>query len=87
MRNIRNRRVVKLTVKDLKEQLKDADDDAEVVLGFYLKDKPNHFVYLAEVMTNLNYDGVIKERLFNTNVVELCGYDHEYCSYQSRKDE
>lgn len=86
MKKLRNKRVIKLTVKDLKEQLKDKSDDAEVILGYYLKDKENHFVYLADVM-ELKYDSVIKEELYNSNVVELAGYDHEYCTYMERKDD
>lgn len=78
---------MKLTVKDLKESLKDADDSAEVILGFYMKDKPCHFVYLAEVLKNLKYDGVLKESLFNNRVVELIGYDHEYSTYLEKHDE
>ena len=38
MKNIRNRRVVKKTVGDLKKELKDIPDDREVILAFYLKD-------------------------------------------------
>ena len=35
MRNIRNKRVVKKTVGDLKKELKDIPDDTEVILAFY----------------------------------------------------
>ena len=86
MKKLRNKRVRKLTVKDLKEKLDELPDDAEVVLGFYLKDQPNRFVYLAEVL-ELKYDGVIKEETYNSEIVELCGFDHRYCSYMENKDE
>lgn len=87
MKKLRNKRVTKLTVKDLKDALKGKDDDSEVILGFYLKDKPNHFVYLADVL-ELKYDGVVKEKLFNSTIIELCGYDHDYCTYiQERKND
>lgn len=84
MKKLRNRKVRKLTVKDLKEKLDTLDDNSEVVLGFYLKDQPNNFVYLADVL-DLKYDGVIKEKLFNSRVVELCGFDHQYCTYEVDK--
>ena len=81
-----NKRIVKQTVKDLKEKLNDADDDAEVVLAFYLKDGDRHiWCYLGEVLTHLKYDGVIKERLENSDVVELCGFDDRYCTYVEKK--
>lgn len=81
-----NKRIVKQTVKDLKEKLNDADDDAEVVLAFYLKDGDRHICcYLGEVLTHLKYDGVIKERLENSDVVELCGFDDRYCTYVEKK--
>ena len=86
MKKLRDKKVTKLTVKDLKKALKGLDDDSEVVLGFYLKDKPNHFVYLADVL-NVKYDGVLKEKLFNNTVVELCGFDHDYCTYKEKKDD
>ena len=86
MKKLRNRRVTKLTVGDLKKLLADKDDSEEVVLGFYLKDKPSHFVYLADVC-EVAYDGVIKEKTFNSKVVELMGFDHDYCTYVERKDE
>lgn len=87
MRNIRNRRVVKKTVGDLKRELKDIPDDTEIVLGFYLKDKPNAVCYLGEISTNLKYDGVLKEKLNDSMVVELAGFDHEYCTYIEREDD
>lgn len=75
-----NKKVVKQTVKDLKEALNDADDDKEVILAFYYKGEVHH-VYLAEIMTDLKYDGVIKETLENTSVVELSGYTDEFSKY------
>ena len=86
MKKLRNKRVVKLRVKDLKERLEDFDDESEVILGFYLKDQPNHFVYLADIV-NVKYDGVIKERLYNSTIVELMGFDHDYATYVEKKDE
>lgn len=86
MKKLRNKRVTKMRVKDLINKLQEYDEDSEVVLGFYLKDQPNHFVYLADTC-NVSYDGVIKEKLFNGKVVELMGYDHQFCSYVERKDE
>ena len=75
-----NKKVVKQTVKDLKEALNGADDDKEVILAFYYKGEVYH-VYLAEIMTDLKYDGVIKETLENTSVVELSGYTDEFSKY------
>lgn len=86
MKKLRNKRVIKLTVKDLKEKLNELDDESEVVLAFYLKDQPNHFVYLADVC-NVSYDSVLKERTFNSKIVELMGYDDRYCTYVERKNE
>ena len=77
MKKLRNKRVIKLTVKDLKEKLNEADDDAEVILTFYMKDKGLHSVYLAEVLTNIKYDGVLKESLFNSHICELSGFSHD----------
>ena len=85
MKKLRNKRVIKLTVKDLKEKLNELDDESEVVLAFYLKDQPNHFVYLADVC-NVSYDSVLKERTFNSKIVELMGYDDRYCTYMERKE-
>ena len=87
MKNIRNKRVTKLKVKDLKKALRDVDDDAEVVIGLYLKDEPIRFCYLADIFGNMKFDSVIKEKLFNTSLVELVGYDDEYCTYVERKDD
>ena len=85
MKKLRNKRVIKLTVKDLKEKLNELDDESEVVLAFYLKDQPNHFVYLADVC-NVSYDSVLKEKTFNSKIVELMGYDDRYCTYVERKE-
>ena len=87
MRNIRNRRVVKKTVGDLKKELKGIPDDTEVVLAFYLKDKPNEVCYLGEISPNLKYDGVLKEKLYDNTVVELAGFDHRYCAYIEKEDD
>ena len=86
MKKLRNKRVIKLTVKDLKERLNELDESSEVVLAFYLKDQPNHFVYLADVC-NVSYDSVLKEKTFNSKIVELMGYDDRYCTYVERKDD
>ena len=81
MKNIKNRRVLKKTVGDLKKELENVSDDAEVVLAFYLKDEPNVECYLAQVSTNLKFDGVLKEKTYDSSVVELSGFDHNYCTY------
>ena len=86
MRNIRNRRVVKKTVGDLKKELKDIPDDTEIILAFYLKDKANVECYLGEISTNLKYDGVLKEKLYDSSVVELAGFDHAHCTYMEREN-
>lgn len=86
MKKLRNKRVIKLTVKDLKDKLDELDETSEVVLGFYLKDQPNHFVYLADVC-EVGYDSVTKERTFNSKIVELMGYDDRFCTYVERKNE
>ena len=87
MRNIRNKRIVKKTVGDLKKELKDIPDDTEIILAFYLKDKTNVECYLGEISTNLKYDGVLKEKLYDSSVVELAGFDHKYCAYIEREDD
>ena len=87
MKNIRNKRVTKLRVKDLKKALKDVDDDSEVVIGLYRKDEPVEFCYLADVFASMKFDSVTKEKLFNTTLVELVGYDHDYCTYVERNDD
>lgn len=86
MKKLRNKRVYKLTVKELKEKLNEMNDDSEVVLGFYLKDQPNHFVYLADIC-EIGYDSVKKESTFNSKIVELMGYDDRYCSYMEKKND
>ena len=85
MKKLRNKRVYKLTVKELKEKLNEMNDDSEVVLGFYLKDQPNHFVYLADIC-EVSYDSVLKEKTYNSKVVELMGYDDRYCTYVEKRD-
>ena len=86
MKKLRNKRVSKMTVKDLKKALKGIDDDTEVVLGFYMKDDGVHFGYLAETF-NVAYDSVLKERLFNSKVLELACYSDKFCTYVERKDD
>lgn len=81
MKKLFVKRVNKLTVKDLKRELKDADDNAEVILTFYMKDKGLHSVYLAEIYTNIGRDAVLGESLSNSKVCELAGFNHEYCEY------
>lgn len=85
MKDLLNKNIVKMTVGDLKKSLKDCDDDAEVILSFYLKEKGTESVYLAEANTHMKYDSVIKEKL-SEPVVELCGYADKYCQYLERKD-
>ena len=86
MDRLLNKRVVKQTVKDLKEALKDADDDAEVILCFNLKDEGGVIcAYLGEIDTHLKYDGVMKKKLDASEVVELNGFNHKYCTYVERK--
>ena len=87
MKHIKNKRVNKLKVKDLKKALKGLDDDADVVIGLYRKDDPVEFCYLADIFTEMKFDSVIKEKLFNCKVVELVGYDHNYCTYVQKKDD
>ena len=83
-----NKKVVKMTVMDLLKALEDADKDAEVILTFNMKyDDGESCVscYLAEVLTHLKYDGVLKEKLENSEIVELNGFNHLYCEYKERK--
>lgn len=75
------KKVKKLTVKDLKEQLEGADDDSEVILTFYMKDEGLYSVYLAEVYSNIGRDAVLKESLLNSRVCELAGFNHKECDY------
>lgn len=81
-----SKRVTKLTVKDLKEALKNADDDAEIILCFNWKDGEDKVVYgyLAEIL-HLKYDGVLKERLETANIVELDCYNDDYCTYREKR--
>lgn len=87
MKNIRNRRVVKKTVGDLKKELKDIPDDREVILAFYLKDKPNVECYLGDISAHLKFDGVLNEKLYDSSVVELAGFDHRYCTYIEKEND
>lgn len=82
MKKLRNKKVRKLTVGDLKKALKNINDDTEIVLGFYRKDNPVEFCYLAEIFTSMKYNSVIKDRLFDASLVELCGFDHKFCTYE-----
>lgn len=79
--NLLNQKVKKITVKELRETLTNVDDDVEIVLGFYRKTDGVYFGYLADVLTNLKFDSVIKERLHDSKVVELVCYDDEYSTY------
>lgn len=81
MKKLLNKKVKKMTVKDLKEQLKDANDDSEVILTFYMKDEGLYSVYLAEVYTNIGRDAVLKESLLESRVCELAGFNHKECEY------
>ena len=87
MKNIRNKQVVKLTVKDLKKALRNVDGDTEIVLSFMLKDEGRMSVYLAEVYSNMKYDPVMKSQLFEDNIVELLGFTDDYSTYIERSDE
>ena len=81
-----SKNVVKKTVGDLKKELKDLDDDLEIILSFYLKEDGVRSVYLAEINGHMKYDSVIKEKLNDTSIVELAGYTDKYCKYVERKD-
>ena len=81
LKRITNKKVQKLKVKDLKEVLKNADDDAEVILTFYMRDKGLYSVYLAEVYSKIGYDAVLKESLNDSRVCELAGFNHDECTY------
>lgn len=85
MKNIRNKRVIKKTVGDLKKELKNIPDDREIVLAFYLKDKPNAVCYLGEILSNLKYDSVKNEKLYNASIVELVGFDDDYSTYMEKQ--
>ena len=81
VKKFQNKLVVKQTVDDLRKSLKGVDGDKEVILAFHYKGEVHH-VYLAEIMTDLKYDGVIKETLESSSVVELAGFHDEYCNYK-----
>ena len=87
MKKLLNKKVIKMTVKDLKKKLKDADDDSEVVLTFYMKDEGLYSVYLAEVYSGIGYDAVTKEKLYNTKICELAGFNHNDCTYVEKRDD
>ena len=83
MRNLKNKRVTKLTAKDLKDILKGVDDDTEIVLGFYMKEEGVHYGYLADTSL-LKYDSVLKEQS-SENILELSCFSHQYCSYMEKR--
>lgn len=85
MNKLLDKRVTKLTVKDLKKILKDADDESDVVLTFYMKDKGLYSVYLAEAYTSISRDPVLDESLKDSRVCELAGFNHEHCIYLERE--
>jgi recombinational DNA repair protein RecR len=82
------KRVRKMKVKDLKKALEDADDESEVILCFnHGYDDGTTSVYLADVLTHLKYDSVLKEQLYESRVCELNGYNHEKTIYLRDKNE
>ena len=83
MKKLLNKKVSKMTVKDLKESLENYDDDSDVILCFNMKDESIHYCYLAEVL-NIKYDGVLKEKMLKP-IVELNGFKHEYCTYKEKQ--
>ena len=85
MMELFKKKVVKKTVGDLKKELKDLDDDLEIILSFYLKEDGVESVYLAEVDGHMKYDSVIKEKLNDTTIVELSGFTDKYCKYVEKK--
>ena len=85
MMELFKKKVVKKTVGDLKKELKDLDDDLEIILSFYLKENGVESVYLAEVDGHMKYDSVIKEKLNDTTIVELSGFTDKYCKYVEKK--
>lgn len=87
MKKLLNKRIIKQTVGDLKKSLKDVDDDKEVILAFYFKDEGVHHAYLGEISVDLKYDGVTKEKLIDSSVVELASFHPDYCQYVERKDD
>ena len=86
MKNLTSKRVVKLRAGDLREALSDINDDTEVVLGFYMKDKGVHYGYLASIHTDLKYDSVLQNRV-DSSVVELSCFNDDYCIYVEREDD
>ena len=86
MKNLRNKRVQKKTVKDLREALKGLPDDTEIVLGFYMKDDGVHYAYLGDMFTNMKFDSVQQEKLFDGFLVELVGYSDKWSTYIERKE-
>lgn len=81
IKKLLTKKVVKLTVGDLKERIKDASDDSEVILTFYMKDEGLYSVYLAEVYSTIGYDAVLKENS-SEKVCELAGYNHKEVTYE-----
>lgn len=82
-----NKRVVKQTVGDLRKAIKDLDDDTEIILAFYFKKEGVHHAYLGEIYTNMKYDGVMKERLFDGSVLELASFHPDFCTYVEKREE
>ena len=76
-----------MKVKDLKKRLKDADDESDVVLTFYMKDEGLYSVYLAEVYAGIGYDAVTKESLYNSKICELAGFNDKDCVYVEKKND
>ena len=87
MKKLRNRDVTKLTVGDLKKELKGVPNDTEIVLGFYMKEDGVHYAYLGDIWTNMKFDGVKKDKLFEGFIVELVGYSDKFCTYREKIDE
>lgn len=87
MKKLLNKKVIKMTVKDLKKRLEEADDDSEVVLTFYMKDEGLYSVYLAEVYSTIGYDAVTKELLYDNKICELAGFNHKECTYVEKRDD
>ena len=81
IKKLLDKKVKKMTVKDLKKTLKDADDNSEVILTFYMKDEGLYSVYLAEVYSCIGRDAVLKEQLNDSRVCELAGFNHKECTY------
>ena len=81
MGKLLNKKVKKMTVKDLKKALRKCDDESEVILTFYMKNEGLYSVYLAEIYTNIGRDAVLKESLTDSRVCELAGFNHKECEY------